>query len=225
MRGSVAQLYATGAGQTTPPGITGDVPSHANIADYPVPELPVEVTVGGVSADIVYAGVAPLHNTGLFVVNFRVPSNAPIGDAIPLVLSVGASRSSEGVTMAVRSSVQNVLVVDSNPATRNWVTKVLEIAGFGVFTARDSKEAMAEAKDHPVDVLISDASMPAASEMIRAIRSQHGQLRIIAIAGTSNPDTIKSADAFGAQVFLTKPLNAETVLQHIRELLEARSAP
>jgi uncharacterized protein (TIGR03437 family) len=47
VRGAFAALYATGAGQTTPSGIDGAMAAFDRAADYPVPVLPVRVTVGG----------------------------------------------------------------------------------------------------------------------------------------------------------------------------------
>jgi uncharacterized protein (TIGR03437 family) len=99
-------LYATGEGETIPPGIDGSISVYPRIADYPVPKLPVQVTVGGEPAGIIYAGEAPHMAKGSLQVNFRVPANAPLGDAVPVVLTVGSSRSRDGVTMAVRRSSQ-----------------------------------------------------------------------------------------------------------------------
>ena len=65
------------------------------------------IAVGGVPADVLYAGDA-----GVLQVNIRVPENAPIGGAVPVVLMVGDTQSSNGVTMAVRSSALRILVVD-----------------------------------------------------------------------------------------------------------------
>lgn len=87
--GSVAALYATGEGQTAPSGITGAVSSYGKPAAYPSPQLPLAVTVGGIPAEIVYAGAAPHTVAGLLQVNFRVPPNAPVGQAVPIVLTVG----------------------------------------------------------------------------------------------------------------------------------------
>jgi len=58
-RGTIAVLYATGEGETIPPGIDGSISVYPRIADYPVPKLPVKVTAGGEPAEIVYAGEAP----------------------------------------------------------------------------------------------------------------------------------------------------------------------
>lgn len=96
-RGSIVILYATGEGQTTPAGVTG----QAAQAPFGVPVLPVTLTMAGISANILFAGDAPGF-VGLMQINAQVPSGfVPTGD-LPLVLSVGTYQSPAGVTIAVK---------------------------------------------------------------------------------------------------------------------------
>ncbi|MFB3778037.1 MAG: M12 family metallopeptidase [Bryobacteraceae bacterium] len=97
-RGSVVVLYATGGGQTFPPGEDGAVP----VGVLPKPVLPVRVTIGGVSAEVLYAGAAPYYVSGLMQVNVRVPRNIAAGDYVPVVLTVGDRSSFPAVTLCVR---------------------------------------------------------------------------------------------------------------------------
>ena len=127
--GSTVALYATGEGQTAPGGITGNVSSYARPADYPAPRLPVQVTVGGKPAEIVFAGAAPHTVAGLLQVNFRIPPDVAPGDAAPLVLTVGEARSVEGVTMAIRSAVQRVVVAEPDPGHPRLVPEAAEKRG------------------------------------------------------------------------------------------------
>ncbi len=222
-RGSIATLYATGEGQTTPPGITGGVSFYARPADYPVPRLPVHVTVGGEPAEIVWHGEAPHAVTGLFQVNFRVPVNAPLGDAVPITLTIGDASSPSGVTIAVRSAVPRVLLIDPNPVTRDWFQKTLAKASFDVFTSiQDIGPA--------VDVVIFSLATPAADrhDTIRALQAGHPPQFAIAALGTGawlSPATLKAADSFGAQAVFIKPLSARTIVSRIRELLRPRPYP
>jgi len=223
-RGTIATLYATGEGQTRPPGISGNVSAYPRIADYPVPRLPVTVTVGGMPAEITYAGEAPHAVAGLLQVNFRVPRRAPLGDAVPLVLKIGNSRSADGITIAVRSAVQRVLVVDGQPGLRKWLDGVLAGAGYAVSTARSGREALRQADRHPIDLVIWSLAMPAEErlEAIHAIEAQRPQLKMIAIAGTLGPATLKAADLLGAQAVVTKTMARGSVLRRVREALRAR---
>ncbi len=229
MRGSIGVLYATGEGQTTPPGITGSVSYHDRIADYPSPRLSVHVTVGGKAAEIVYAGDAPNAVAGLIQVNFRVPANAPIGDAVPLVLAVGDSRSPDGVTMAIRSSVKRILVADPDPAARNWFKQVLAGASYDVSTARNGVDALRQAKLHPTDLVIFSLAIPEQERMdsIRDIRAAWPQVNVVATTPGSvlGPVTLRAADLLGAQAIFTHPLASQSVLRRVRELLRSHPTP
>jgi uncharacterized protein (TIGR03437 family) len=94
--GSYCALYATGAGQTNPPGIDGQI-SHA---PYPLPELPVTVTVGGVPAAVQYAGAAPGEVAGVLQINFQIPMGVA-GGQVPIVTTIG-NFAAPAVTMAIR---------------------------------------------------------------------------------------------------------------------------
>jgi uncharacterized protein (TIGR03437 family) len=226
-RGAIAVLYATGVGQTVPRGVDGRVAAHARIADYPAPRLPVRVTVGGKPAEIIYSAAAPHAIAGLLQVNFRVPANAPIGDAVPLVLIVGNAHSSDAVTMAVRSPIQRVLVIDNEPTIRNWLGSILTRAGYEVLTSSNDRKALTQANGRPVDLVISNLVHHEQErlETIRALRMDRPQIRIVAIAGTLSPDVLRAADLLGAQAVLTKPMGTQAVVRRVRELLRSRPVP
>jgi uncharacterized protein (TIGR03437 family) len=95
-RGSTIQIFATGipfAG-----GVTGSVtPGPVNNATPAV-----SVLIGGVYANVQYAGPAPDEIAGLVQVNAVVPGNAPTGPAVPIVLNAASVSSAPGVTIAVQ---------------------------------------------------------------------------------------------------------------------------
>ena len=96
-KGSIVVLYATGEGQTTPDGSNGRIAATV----FPKPTLPVSVQVGGVDAEVLYAGAAPGQVAGLMQVNVRVPEGIASG-LMPIVVSVGGNTSQPGVVLAVR---------------------------------------------------------------------------------------------------------------------------
>jgi uncharacterized protein (TIGR03437 family) len=204
MRGRPATLYATGEGLPYP----GDRQVK--------PPLPIRVTVGGVPAEVLWA-----HNLSVFQVNFRVPVNAPIGDAVPVVLTVGGARSSASVTMSVRSARHHILVVSSDPAVCTRLSAILAHAGYGVSTARDGEEAIQMSKDNNFDLVISDLASSGVDteEMMRVIRSDRQTVKTAVIVERFTPDGIRTADLLGAQTVLTAPLAAQTVLPRVRALL------
>jgi uncharacterized protein (TIGR03437 family) len=96
-KGSVIVLFLTGEGQTDPPGTDGQI---AN-ATYPTPGLPVRVDVGGIQADVLYAGAAPGQVAGLMQVNARIPGNSNSGP-VPVQVTVGTAQSQRSLSVAIR---------------------------------------------------------------------------------------------------------------------------
>jgi uncharacterized protein (TIGR03437 family) len=97
IRGTAIQIYATGGGQTSPASSTGSVaPTSANLA------LAVHVTIGGVDAQVLYAGNAPGEVEGVVQINAIVPQSVTPGGALPLLVTVGGVTSTVGATVAVQ---------------------------------------------------------------------------------------------------------------------------
>ncbi len=86
--GDILLAFITGDGDLTPTLPTGATPgSGTTIARIPKPKLPLTLTVGGVPANVVFAGV-PSGLSGVTQINFTIPSNAPLG-LQPVVVNIG----------------------------------------------------------------------------------------------------------------------------------------
>lgn len=96
-RGSIVMMFATGAGQTDPPGVDGMITQ----GDSVMPRLAVSVLIGGQPADVIYAGNAPGLVAGALQVNARIPEKINSG-LVSVLLSIGGIPSQSGVTLAVR---------------------------------------------------------------------------------------------------------------------------
>ena len=97
-RGSIVSVYATGEGQTVPPGTDGRIAEASNVRQ---PLLPVSASIGEQNAEVTYAGSAVGQVSGLLQVNMRVPLSVPPDGAAPVRISIGGS-SQSGVTMAIQ---------------------------------------------------------------------------------------------------------------------------
>lgn len=99
--GSIVMIYCSGAGVTDPAiADAGITPTS-----QPFPALvnqPVTVTIGGIAAQVQYAGGAPGAVAGLTQINAVVPANAPTGPSVPVVIQIGTWQSQAGVTMVVQ---------------------------------------------------------------------------------------------------------------------------
>lgn len=96
-KGSIVVLFGTGEGQTNPRGSDGRIASTV----FPKPLQNVKVTIGGIDANVAYAGAAPFLVAGVFQINVTVPPGVSSG-AVPVVVTVGTISSPAGVTVAVK---------------------------------------------------------------------------------------------------------------------------
>jgi uncharacterized protein (TIGR03437 family) len=105
-RGSVLILYANGQGGQFVEFSSRqplDAPSSGDIAPFDgrlfvTRETPT-VTIGGVAAGVEFSGLTP-GLVGLWQLNLRIPTNVPVGNAVPLVINLGG-RASATTTVAV----------------------------------------------------------------------------------------------------------------------------
>ena len=97
-RGTVLVLFLTGHGQVTPAGVDGAIVAGTP----PKPLAGVEVWVGHVPAQILYAGVAPQSTNGLMQLNIVVPPGAPTGGDVPILVGMGHYVTQPGVTVAIK---------------------------------------------------------------------------------------------------------------------------
>jgi len=69
---------------------------------------------------------------------------------------------------------RQVLVVDDERANRDWLTEVLEPAGFGVIPAAGGREAIELARSRQPDLVLLDLMMPEVSgfDVVEALRSE-----------------------------------------------------
>ncbi len=87
-RGTIVTFFATGEGLTDGPNRSGT----GAAAPYSKPKLPVTVSIGGISADILYAGSAP-GLAGTLQVNARVPGAFLAPGTTTVQLQVGSNAS------------------------------------------------------------------------------------------------------------------------------------
>jgi len=95
--GGVIEIYAAGLGAVSPPVASGMAAPSSPLS---FTTNQVAVTIGGIPANVLFAGLAPGF-TGLYQLNVMVPSGVSPGDAVPVVLTV-AGESSPPVTIAVQ---------------------------------------------------------------------------------------------------------------------------
>lgn len=98
-KGTIIVIYGTGAGETVPAGEDGRIVSAAG---RQLSE--VSVRIGGVTAEVLYAGPAPGLVSGALQVNARIPQEVEAGNQA-VEVTVGTARSPSGVVVVVGGTV------------------------------------------------------------------------------------------------------------------------
>ena len=91
------ELYGTGLG---PVSYVPEDGAPASLTQLSAAKIPVTVTVGGLPAQVLFAGLAP-GTVGLYQINVQIPADAPTGDAVEVIVTQN-NVSSRPVTIAVK---------------------------------------------------------------------------------------------------------------------------
>ena len=114
--------------------------------------------------------------------------------------------------------------MDDDELLREALRVVLEGAGYEVVDASDGEAGLRLQRERPVDLVLVDIFMPERDglEVIKALRAESPQVKIIAVSGggrTGQIEVLSAAAAFGAARTLLKPFEPRELLKTIRELL------
>ena len=117
---------------------------------------------------------------------------------------------------------KNILIADDDPSIILIVSTVAKRAGFNPVTARDGKEAYSLLQKTPIDLLITDETMPhiTGTEIARWLRSQEElqNIPVIMMSAEQNPAAFDKLLANKTiNCFLPKPFNPRA----LADLLES----
>jgi two-component system chemotaxis response regulator CheY len=119
-----------------------------------------------------------------------------------------------------------VLIVDDSSVMRKIVERSLRQAGLDlqqVLEASNGLEALSMAKNHPVDLILSDINMPMMDglEFVRELRSIDAARRVPVIMVTTEAGEAHVVQALssGASGYIRKPFTPEQIKERIIPLL------
>jgi two-component system cell cycle response regulator len=120
-----------------------------------------------------------------------------------------------------------VLAVDDLPANAKLVESLLEPFGYSVITTSGMTDAMALARQHRPDLIISDVQMHEGSgyELCEALKTDHRlrEIPVILITSTFCDElSRKKGLALGAVRYLFRPIDSLKLLGEIEDCLPAR---
>ena len=118
-----------------------------------------------------------------------------------------------------QTTLETILLVEDEPAVRQLFAQALSRAGYGVYEARNGREAMKIFDQHgeTIDMLLTDMRMPymGGAELAHHLRGRRRNLKLLCISGY--PGTL---DAELAIDFLAKPFSRDDLLKKVREVLD-----
>jgi len=117
-----------------------------------------------------------------------------------------------------------ILLVDDEQLLRETLKIALQAAGHVVSLAQNGTAALALLADQSFDVIVTDILMPETDglEMIRRVRKESGNVRIIAMSGggrTRNMDMLDFATSFGADAVLAKPFLPKQLIASVADIM------
>ncbi|MBI4310899.1 MAG: response regulator transcription factor [Chloroflexi bacterium] len=120
---------------------------------------------------------------------------------------------------------QRVLVVDDEPETVRYVSANLKARGFEIVAASDGTEALKQAEEQVVDLILLDLTMPGPDgfEVCRRIRETSDVPIIVLSARGREQDKVKALD-MGADDYMTKPFGIDELLARVRAALRRTRA-
>ena len=118
-----------------------------------------------------------------------------------------------------------VLLVDDNADLRFVWRRLLVTAGFQVSEAPNGEEGLRRARELQPDLIVMDVSMPVLDGIAATARlkSQRETAAVPVIVISGEADTAERARAAGCEIFLTKPIRNQQLLEAIHRVLASHA--
>ena len=115
-----------------------------------------------------------------------------------------------------------ILIVEDNPDSCAYLSQLLTIKGYTVYTAADGLEALRAVQISNPDVIVSDIMMPKADgiQLLKALRSSPKYKKIpVLMVSAYGSGNLKEALQAGADEAMRKPLNFSHFFESLEKLL------
>lgn len=120
-----------------------------------------------------------------------------------------------------------ILVVEDSPTQAEALRALLETRGFTVGVASSGEAALEQLTTASFDLILSDVMMPGMDgyQLCRAVRERFPERpAFILLTSQNEPRDIVRGLAAGADSYVTKPYDAEPLLERITSVLAARTS-
>jgi len=116
-----------------------------------------------------------------------------------------------------------ILLVDDEQKFINMLAKRLALRGIEADTAYTGEEALKKAESAVYDVAVLDIKMPGISgpQLKKKLFALHPNLKFIFVTGHGALEKSEEDDS-GKDIYLSKPLDLDFLIETIQELIQAR---
>ena len=117
-----------------------------------------------------------------------------------------------------------VLIVDDEPSARSGLAKLLEQEGYEVETAADGVLALELVAERAPNLIVTDLKMPNMDGMalVAKVREQNPEIPTIVTTAFSDVSSAVQAMRAGAEDYLTKPIDFDSLLLAVERALQRR---
>jgi len=118
---------------------------------------------------------------------------------------------------------QNILVIDDNEETCEFLTEILERHGYAVRTARDGGQAHSTFAMYKPDMVLLDLILPGESgfEICERLKAQRENIPVVVLSAIDLESSRNLAAKTGADGYLAKPIRESELLETIKSISEA----
>ena len=119
---------------------------------------------------------------------------------------------------------KRILIVDDDEMVRMALNELLKPEGYEIDSAANGKEALEMIKENSYDLLMFDIIMPEMDgiELCKKVRGndEWREIPILFLTAKSREDDRNKGLEVGANLFLSKPISPEKLLQVVSETLD-----
>lgn len=116
-----------------------------------------------------------------------------------------------------------ILIAEDQEDLREMIAYALRLEGHQVLAAADGEDALEQAEESLPDLFILDIAMPRMSgyQLCRQLKEQtrFKDAPVIIISAKGHQDEIMAGLEAGAEVYIRKPFEPETLMSRVKSLL------
>jgi CheY-like chemotaxis protein len=112
-----------------------------------------------------------------------------------------------------------ILLIDDDPDIRTVMGVMLKKEGYEVETASGREEALKKLEQEKPALILLDVLLSGSDgrELCREIKAQNATKHIPIIMFSGHPGAAQQFETYGANDFISKPFNTETLLQKLSQ--------